>query len=338
MTELPSKNILRRNVLVLSIDEVDRLSWDRLLDNACTTTPFHNLDWIRALHETYPSIKPELLIFESGGEYLGGFPYVIMKRYGFLKFLVSLPFRTYGGPVVRDDAPPDVARALWESVHKIIREQRISAIRTINFHAFSTLSPPSYYKPHLMFTHQIPLVPDYNHVLKKIYTHSVRTMLRQTREKGVLVEKVANEAGVKEFARIVCDTDKRHGEKPLPERLFINLFRCMGDHCLYHLAYHEGRAIAGILSLVQGDSVHNWKAASYPEFWHLHPNNALVDHVVRWAVEHKKKWCDLGTSPRQAYNLIRYKERWGAKLYNYNMWEWESRSLRSIRRFLGKVE
>jgi len=335
MNRLPSTDKLLTDAIEYTPDKIDAASWDHLLAAASNATPFHNLGWIRSIYETYPSIKVGVLVVKNEDGYLGGFPYTIRKKYGFLQWLDSLLFGTYGGPILHKNASPEVSRVLWNSFQRIARSS-IDAVRIRDFHNSLQLEPRQGYQPRTVFTHRIPLHHDYDHLHKKIYTHNVRKMIRQSHDKGIYIEKVTTEEDVKEYVNIAYHTLKRHGSKLYPEMFFLNLFRHMGEHCLYHLAYHDGRAVAGTIHFVQGDSVYTWLPASYPEFWNLRPNNALVDHVIRWAVEHEKMWYDFGGGPSRNQNLINYKESFGAMRYDYCLWEWDSRFVRMLRKLHGR--
>ncbi len=321
----------RPHVLDLPVNEIDSEAWGRLLASAPAATPFHSAGWLGALQRAYDYIEGRMLIVEDGGEYLGGFPYAFQNRVRMIKTVLSLPFGTYGGPLVRADAPRGIAPLLWSSLAKVTSQADAVSVRVVDYNRDPLLGPSTGHRTIPAFTHRISLTDDYEFVHRKVYKQNVRKMIRQSREKGVRVEAVTDEAGVREYARIARHTLDRRGTEPYPESLFLNVFRLMGDACLFHLAYHEDRAVAGTVHLSGGASVMNWLTSSYREFWNLRPNNALVDAVVRWAVEEGKRWYNFGGSPEGDHNLQRYKESWGAKRYDYRVWAWDSNVSKVLR-------
>ncbi len=201
MNRLPSTDKLVTDAIEYTPDKIDAASWDHLLADASSATPFHNLGWIRSIYETYPSIKVRVLVVKDEDGYLGGFPYTIRKKYGFLQWLDSFLFGTYGGPILHNNASPEVSRVLWNSFQRITRSS-IDAVRIRDFHNSLYLQHQGY-RYRTVFTHRIPLHYDYDHIHKKIYTHNVRKMIRQSRDKGVYIEKVTTEEGVKEYAKCI---------------------------------------------------------------------------------------------------------------------------------------
>jgi CelD/BcsL family acetyltransferase involved in cellulose biosynthesis len=340
------------SVIEIPPGQVDEAAWNRLLDSSSLTTPFHSLGWLRALHATYPAWTARVLLVSEGDELRGGLFYVVEKRRPFVRSLASLPFGTYGGPVVRDDAPAEVARSLWDAMRKAAAESRAATVRCVDYHrrwvhagepevevAHPVLAVvPEGYQSRPSFTQRIRLASDYDQVHRHVYAQNVRKMIRQSGERGVEVERVTGEEGIREYARVARHTLRRKGTPPYPEALYLNLARFMGEQCLYHLARHEGKVVAGVVHLTAGDSVMNWLTSSYREDWNLRPNHALVDTVIRWAVERGLRWYNFGGGPEEDRNLQRYKESWGAERYDYRVWSWDAPLVKWLRRLRGRGE
>ncbi|MAE72074.1 MAG: hypothetical protein CME06_16600 [Gemmatimonadetes bacterium] len=275
-----------------------------------------------------------MLVVENDGGYSGAFPYAVQTRFGFLSRIMSLPLGTYGGPILAPDASAGIARELWDAFR-----ERSRSIRAISVHVadlerdLSVIRHPGYeWIP--ACTHRISLPSEYEHVYRKIYSQNVRKMIRQSREKGVRVEEVRDEDSVRAFAEIAAQTLDRHGGKVYPRELFLNILESMKKECVFHLAYHENRPVAGTLHFCSGSSLMNWLTASKREWWHLRPNNALVDTAIRWAIERGKSDYNFGGTPEGADGLRRYKESWGATRHEYVVHAWESGALRLGKRLL----
>jgi lipid II:glycine glycyltransferase (peptidoglycan interpeptide bridge formation enzyme) len=71
--------------------------------------------------------------------------------------------------------------------------------------------------------------------------------------------------------------------------------------------------IAGLLFLHFNSSVRLWCEASDPNFLGYRPNNAIIDHIVRWACERGYPRVDFGASPPGSKGLIAFKEEWKAQ-------------------------
>ncbi len=322
----------RSCVAELHAEQIDRDAWSRLLAASAAATPFHSIGWLEALERSYESIEGRVLVVEGDNGYSGAFPFAVQTRLGFLSRILSLPFGTYGGPVVAQDSPRDISKTLWNAFHERIRTARVLSAQVVDLER-DTLSCLSHgYKAISTFTHRISLASEYRDVHREVYSQNIRKMIRQSRERGVRVEEVTNEKGVGAYAEIAAHTLDRRGAKVYSEELFMNAFRLMKKECVFHLAFHEDRPVAGTVHFCSGDSIMNWLTASYPEHWHLRPNNALVDAAIRWAIERGMSDYDFGGTPEGAEGLRRYKESWGAKRHGYVVHARESRALWALRR------
>lgn len=319
----------------LTLSQIDPAAWERLFVAAPGATPFHNLGWLAALSDTYPSVRAGAIVIAEGSKYLGGFPFALEKRKKLIPVVTSLPFGTYGGPLVRGDAAPDVLPALWEAFGRVFRRRRALSATVIDY--FGMSRPQLHgFTERLGFTHRIALDADYEYVRRKVYSQNIRKNVRQSKERGVRVALVDDESGVRAYAKIATHTLTRRGTRPFPEELFLNIYRRMGERSLFHLAYHEDEPVAGVVHLVGAESVMNWLTSSYKEAWSLRPNNALVDGTIRLAIERGIPWYNFGGSDENDLNLIRYKESWGAERYDYRVWRHEAGILRFARKTLAR--
>ena len=72
-----------------------------------------------------------------------------------------------------------------------------------------------------------------------------------------------------------------------------------------------------MIHLVYKDTIIYWDGSSYTQGLKYRPNNALMWEAIKWGCEKGYKYYNLGSSPKSASGLGRFKEGWGAdkKIY-----------------------
>ena len=93
----------------------DPAAWDSLVAAAKEATVFHTAAWGRLWAEEWADARWEVLAAEEGPGYAAGIPAIVRRR-GPFRVVYSMPFATYGGPLVRA-GPPDPAR-IRRRVHR----------------------------------------------------------------------------------------------------------------------------------------------------------------------------------------------------------------------------
>ncbi|HYV51083.1 MAG TPA: hypothetical protein VE910_04205, partial [Dongiaceae bacterium] len=92
--------------------------WDALCRDDPRATLFLHPRWMQALLRANPAYRPLYLLAEQNGETLGFVPVVRSKRLG-LDQVLSLPFGTHGGPLVRRGAGAEVVTALGQAFREL---------------------------------------------------------------------------------------------------------------------------------------------------------------------------------------------------------------------------
>jgi lipid II:glycine glycyltransferase (peptidoglycan interpeptide bridge formation enzyme) len=120
--------------------------------------------------------------------------------------------------------------------------------------------------------------------LMAFFSSKTRYNIRLAQRKGVEV-RLANEAGLDDFAALMLDTGLRDGFVTRPRSYFANILKNLGEHARLFMAYHEGTAIAGTLAIHFGDKVWYLYGASSNAHRNLMPNYLLQWTMIRWAAE-----------------------------------------------------
>jgi CelD/BcsL family acetyltransferase involved in cellulose biosynthesis len=319
-------------VRVLTLDELDRASWDELIDSTSKAGVFHTWRWASVLEESFDSMSAVFFVVEESGTYSCGFPAIVESKPPATYFL-SMPFGSYGG-LVEGKAERAELEMIVAEVGKYCKGERMWHAEISDF--YGTCEPDWFggFDKTRMQAHVLDLSGGFDVVWTERFNKNIRKMVRQARKKGVTVSKFSKDADLEAYISLAEHTLKRRGNVTKEVALYSNCIRLMAasGNATGHLAWWEGRPVAGAIHLVGKDEAMNWLSASDSSYWHVRPNNLVVCRVIEEMCKRGLKRYNFGSSPESAKELIRYKESWGAKKHPYVHLVRSSRRYRGLRR------
>jgi CelD/BcsL family acetyltransferase involved in cellulose biosynthesis len=251
---------------------------------------------------------------EDGSGYTAGIP-VIVRRRGPARVLYSMPYATYGGPIVRE-GHPDPARARREVLTVWAREARraLTLRSELAWYQGAREEIPETLPVREGFTHVLRLTDDLD-ALWSGFSSSTRRLVRQADESELAIRVIEKEEEVRVFHQLVVETVRRRGGTPKPYSLYARIFEALVPAGLarYHLVWHGEEAVAGSLHFFHEGVATNWLPVSREARWHLRPNNFLIARVLQSLSQAGYLEYNFGASPPDAEGLIRFKEGWGAR-------------------------
>ena len=291
----------------------DPAAWDALVAECDTATVFHTSAWARLWIAEWPGARWEAIVLPEAGGYAGALGLLIHD--GPLgRRVLSMPYGTYGGPIVRRDHPDPSS----------VSRQLLAGYAQLVAHAWVMLSELTWYDgrrdelpPDLAategFTQVRPLGPDYE-ALFRLLPLNIRSRVKQAEEHGLTVRPVTDARGVRAYHALAVRTVRRLGGLPKPLSLYQRIFRSLVPPGLarYDLAEHKGIPIAGSLHFTFRGRALNWLTVSDDRKWDLRPNHLLIARVMRDLCGSGYHEYNLGSSPPGAEGLIQFKESWGA--------------------------
>lgn len=292
----------------------DPAAWDSLIAASGEATVFHTARWARLWEEEWRDARWEVVAVEEGAGYAAAIP-VIVRRRGPARVLYSMPFATYGGPIVRK-GHPDPGRARRQVVAAWAREARrpLTLRSELAWYQGAPDEMPESLPAWEGFTHVLPLTEDLE-ALWEGFSPSTRRLVRQADESGLAIRVIEKEEEVRVFHELAVETVRRRGGTPKPYSLYARIFRSLVPAGLarYHLVWHGEEAVAGSLHFFHEGVATNWLPVSRESRWHLRPNNFLIARVLRSLAQAGYLEYNFGASPAHAEGLIRFKEGWGAR-------------------------
>lgn len=316
--------------VLYQVDPLRDERWERLVERHPHATVFHTRAWLEALRKTY-GYEPVVYTTNSPEEQELGSAQVFCHIDSWLtgRRLVALPFSDHADPLTGDDG--ELSEML-----RLLGKQRTNykyfELRPTEERRFAGFRTSDEY-----FWHYLSLEPDADALFKSFQKSCVqRKITRAVREK---VQHVAgrSEELLRDYYGLCIMTHRRHGTPPQPMRWFRNLAECMGKMFTIHLAYLNGRPIAGVVMLSFRKSLCYKYGASDP----AHHNSGAVPFLFWEAIqEAKTRGCvelDLGRTDLDNQGLVSFKEHLGAQRKKLTYWRYPAGERSTSRRWQLKA-
>lgn len=261
--------------------------------------------WMHALLEGYPRFEPGYTLLWQGDKVTGFLPWIRARQYGFRE-LLSMPFGTYGGPVLSPHADPRGIRALAADFRARAREAR-----TVRFDLILP-RPPAEQRVALeeelggAAAEASALVLDLTpgaEVLWRGYRQQLRRSVRRAQDAGVTVVDETDTAesadrAWDEFFRLYSEQSQTHDVTWHHSRRCLDAVRKhLGGDARVWLARHQGRVVAGQLALAGPDGeLILWLSGSLPQARPVYAFHLLVHRVVEHAAAAGLARCNFGSS------------------------------------------
>jgi CelD/BcsL family acetyltransferase involved in cellulose biosynthesis len=292
----------------------DASAWDDLVGASPEATVFHTSAWAKLWTDEWKGARWEAIVVRDSSGYLGGIGAIVRRR-GIFRTLESMPFGTYGGPIVRQGHPdPSAVRRLLVEAYAARAARRLTARSRITWYEGIRDEFPESLRPEESVTHVLPLSSDYERVAKG-FSPSTRRLVRQADESGLSIRVAETAEDLRAFYEIAVETVRRRGGTPKPHSLYERILASLVPAGLarYHLVLHGESAVAGSLHLFHQGAAWSWLPVSRESSWHLRPNNYLIASLLETLCEAGYLEYNFGASPPGAAGLVRFKEGWGAR-------------------------
>ena len=297
--------------------------WDRLVERAAETTPFHRRAALEVFADhTDSTLHP--LVGYVGEEPAGLFP-VFERRVGPVMTVFSPPPNrklTYLGPAIFAD--PNMKRRKRERRHLSFVESAMEYVdeevapRYVSVRTSVGYEDP---RPFLWndfestprYTYHVDLTGDLDELLETMGS-DLRSNVQNTDADAFSIEEGDRSA----MEQIVVNAKRRHDEQGVPYEvtpsLVRDLSRAIPDHLRAYVCTVDGEFVGGALLLCDDDTVYRWQSVA--DFDASVPAQDLLDwHVIERASEEGIDQYDLvGANNRR---LCRYKAKFAPTVQTY---------------------
>jgi FemAB-related protein (PEP-CTERM system-associated) len=276
--------------------------WDAFVRRQPGWTPFHLAGWQDVMRDVFR--HDTLYLAARGAAGLAGvLPLVLVTSPVFGRFLVSMPFVNYGGPL----GSPEAVQTLAEEAVRLGREARVKLTEFRSRTEQAILLPAS----HRKVTVVLDLPPYDAPALFKGFDAKLRSQVRRPQKEGMTMHWGAGELGA------FYDVFSRHmrdlGTPVLPRRFFESVAATFGDQVWIGATRLAGQPVAAGFGFRFGESEFEmtWASSLYA-FNRLAPNMLLYWSFLERACGEGLPLFNFGRCTPGA-GTHRFKRQWGSR-------------------------
>jgi serine/alanine adding enzyme len=282
--------------------ETDNGRWNRFVADHPDGTAFHRWEWKR-LHEQVFGHRTHFVALECDGELRGVLPMIATSSPVFGKFLVSMPYVNYGGPLVLD--PADAA-LLCDYARRIGEGRDLVELRTTRpLETDLTLSQRK-------VTVILDLVPGNSDAVFQQFPSKLRSQIRRAGKDGIEVKFGVDQLPA--FMDVLHANMRDLGSPAHGLPFYRHLVDSFGDDVWIGCAYLGDQPVAAGMAFRYGDEMEISWASSLREFNKLSPNMSLYWAFIKRATESGLSRFNFGRcSPDSGTH--KFKLQWGGQTH-----------------------
>ncbi|MBU8933972.1 MAG: FemAB family PEP-CTERM system-associated protein [candidate division Zixibacteria bacterium] len=296
----------------------DAGQWDTYLANHSSRTYAHRFAW-SGIFESAFSARPFYWIARQDNQVVGILPSVLLSSSIFGRFLISMPWLDYGGPL-SDAIEIDIAL-----VDRAEEKAREFQCKFVELRAISNQLPNVVEKTDKRQFHLG--LSDGEESVWKSFDAKARNQVRKAEKNGLKVEFGGPEL-LGEFYRIFSRNMRDLGTPVWPRSLFRKIFEQFGEDTELALVHKGNKVIAAGLLVHYGDYSGVPSASAIRDYLSLCPNNLLYWEVIKRCIERGSRVFDFGRSSEGA-GTYRFKKQW-LKEPKIQTWQYRLLSIDSL--------
>jgi len=290
--------------------------WDRHVALLPGAGFFHTAAWARVLVETH-GYSPQYLVFQSGGRLTAVLPLMEIASWLTGRRGVSLPFTDAVEPLGTDAG---ALAQLYGEARRLAGERGWKYLEYRGGGSkLAAAAPSTRYYQHVLD------LQDGEAGLFARCDEAVRRAVRKAERNGLKVDFSTDEAALREFFELFCQTRRKHGAPPQPFRFFACIQRhvLQAGHGWIALARHEGRPVAGAIYFHGGRHALYKFGASDESRQHLRGNNLVMWAAIAKYAREGFASFDFGRTSLDNEGLRKFKASWGAAESTLDYWRYD---------------
>lgn len=277
--------------------------------------------WIESLRAAFPRMAFRCLVATGAGGALAGYLPFFKIRKGPFAFIVSMPFGTYGGPVVRGDEA--AFRSLVDAYAKL---GRAPGNLEVGWTDFWNRGYAGGFTRENGSTQIIDLHKGFDSIWKGDFDKSKRRQSRKAEREGLTVVEAGSSAQVAAYCAVYRDRVRAWRESyAYPDRLFEELIGRGAGSVRLFLVMQEGDILGGHLNFYHKDMVFAWNGVTRQDGRSLQSSTFLYAFLIRHACDNGYARYNLGSSLGKQ-SLAQYKDALGGEAYSYAHYRKASRA------------
>jgi FemAB-related protein (PEP-CTERM system-associated) len=290
MPESKAKQFTNRSAMTATVRPAgtgDATRWDNYVNSHARRTVAHLWRWREILGTSF-KLEPYYYIAENAeSKVVGVLPTAFMKSVLFGRFLISLPWLDYGGPLADDDS---IAGKLVEVAENKARELNCK---------FFEMRAAAHRLPHMTEKtdkrqFHLDLTPGEEGIWKT-FDAKARNQVRKAEKSGLTCVFGGKEL-LDDFYAVFAYNMRDLGTPVWPRLLYEEIFSKFQREAEIVAVKLGEKTISAGLILHHGSYTGMPSASSYREYRDLSPNNLLYWETIKHALARGSKILDLGRS------------------------------------------
>jgi FemAB-related protein (PEP-CTERM system-associated) len=294
--------------VVMFVEELDPAAapeWDDYVSRKEGANCYHLHAWRMAGERGYGLRAPYLAArARPRGELVGILPLFFVDRAPLRGYATTGLFGAYGKVLAEDD---EIAGLL---LREGCRRARAAGLGSFRLKGFGDQPGAEGFIPldHWVVA-TLPLAPSAEEAWTRLRGKE-RNLIRKARELGAVAR--SGRTDLAPFYDVLAENMHRKGAPIYGRRWMEELLRAFGDAARVVTVHHEGRCVAGALTLRFADTLVVPFGSARPDSLHLRPNALLYWEILSRACADGLRTLDLGTSLRGS-SALSFKLHWGAQ-------------------------
>lgn len=276
--------------------------WDAFVERRPGATHFHRSVWRRVIGQVHGHACPYLAARNRDGDLDGVLPLVRVNSLLFGRYLVSMPFVNYGGPLGSDRA----IRALAGHARAVVEEEGGTLLELRSRRELPLDLPVSHRK--VAVTLELPAGQPEE--LWKALDSKVRSQVRRPRKAGA--EARFGPRWLDDFYDLYARRMHGLGTPAQPRELFTVLQDLAGDDIWFGAVLLDDRVVAAGCGVRWGDELEMTWAADDIAYRSVAPNMLLYWSFIERAAEERLETFNFGRCTPDS-GTHRFKRQWGGR-------------------------
>ena len=291
-----------KELSIRKLDDSNSEKWNDFVFKSKNFSFYHRFEWIKILENSFCFEPLNYLIFEKENV-IAVFPNMISIE-GPLKFkhLSSLP-KGYGGPLIAKHQRLCLD-LFFKQIDKAFSSKRIFHHRILadNFSqvVYSKYYSERGYKPNLNGCHFVIDLnsKDYESIISNFSKKRRWAIRKANSNKNLKIEQIAvTPDKINTFYKDHKQAYyERHGKSPYPLKFFLEALDKIPGNILIFEAKFKDKTVGSFMHILSKENltVYHYFNTVYPKFYKINVVELLHDATIRWCLDNKYKYYDLG--------------------------------------------
>ena len=274
--------------------------------------------------ESAENYQPLLFLAFEKEEIVGSLLAVVIQEGHGLKGYFSRRCIVWGGPLIKDNDKKIAEKILEEYENQISRRAIYSQFR--NLFDLSNLKDKFTSKGYSFDEHlniHVDLTKTEDELWSEVHSKR-RNEIRRAEKEETIFQVSDNREDLPITYEILSQVYTR-ARLPLPDvQFYLSAFDHIGpEQYKIFIALNQGKTIGTMYALCYKDTIYDWYAGSYQEYYNKYPNDLIPWKVFLWGKENGYKKFDFGGAgkPGVPYGVRDYKKKFGGEFVNYGRYE-----------------